>query len=161
MSNALPSAFISHSVPGRVRIRIPAMRHQSPYFERVRERLATVAGLHRLTTNTRTASVLLEYEGEIEPVEQIGERLELFALEERPHRPSLTQWIHAVASQPDALLKQVTDGRVDATGVAALALAGMGISQIVRGQALPAGLTLLWNASDLIRDAGKPKREHE
>jgi len=30
----------------------------------------------------------------------------------------------------------------------------MGISQIVRGHALPAGWTLLWNATNLVRDVG-------
>ena len=35
-------------------------------------------------------------------------------------------------------------------------VAGMGISQIVRGHALPAGWTLLWNGINLVRDAGSP-----
>ncbi|MEY4577757.1 MAG: hypothetical protein RL701_2460 [Pseudomonadota bacterium] len=160
MSNELPIAFISHRVPGRVRIRIPAMQHQDQYFERLRERLATVPGLHRLTTNTRTSSVLLEFKGELEgaALDELGQRLELFQLGARPHPHSLSEFLHVATTAPDEFLKKVTDGRVDVAGLTALALTGMGISQIVRGHALPAGWTLLWNATNLVRDVGgKPE----
>jgi hypothetical protein len=156
MSDQLPPAFVSHQVPGRVRLRVPTMRHQEPYFARMREQLAGVPGLRRLTTNTRTASVLIEYVGDLEALDQLGSRLSLFKLEQRPHPHSLSEWLYKITNAPDEVLKKVTDGRLDAAGVAALALTGMGISQIIRGQALPAGWTLLWNATNLIRDVGKP-----
>ncbi|MET0388088.1 MAG: HMA2 domain-containing protein [Polyangiales bacterium] len=155
MANELPSAFVSHRAPGRVRVRIPAMRHQDDYFERLRAQLASVPGMRRLTTNTRTASVLIEFTGEIEALAQLGQRLELFDLGHRPHPHSVTEFLHVLTSQPDRILKRVTDGRVDMAGLTALALTGMGISQIVRGHALPAGWTLLWNATNLVRDVGK------
>jgi len=156
MSNQLPPAFVSHQLSGRVRLRVPSMRNQESYFARMREQLASIPGLRRLTTNTRTASVLIEYVGELEALDQLGARLALFTLEQRPHPHSLSEWLYKITNVPDDLIKKVTDGRVDAAGVAALALTGMGISQIVRGQALPAGWTLLWNATNLIRDVGKP-----
>jgi len=156
MSNQLPSAFVSHQVPGRVRLRVPAMRHQEDYFARMREQLASIPGLRRLTTNTRTASVLIEYVGEIEPLEAIGPRLSLFTLEQRPHPHSLSELLYSVTSAPDQLIKKVTDGRVDAAGLTAIALTGLGISQFVRGHGLPAGWTLIWNGISLIRDVGKP-----
>lgn len=154
MSSELPTAYVSHRVAGRVRLRIPNMRHQEPYFERLRTGLASVPGLHRLTTNTRTASVLIEYSGELEALDQLGKRLDLFTIVSRPHPHSLSEFLHKATSAPDALLKQVSDGRVDVAGVTALALAGMGISQMLRGHALPAGWTLLWNGINLVRDAG-------
>jgi Heavy metal associated domain 2 len=154
MSTQLPVAFVSHSVPGRVRLRIPTMRHQDEYFARLRDKLTTVPGLKRLTTNTRTASVLLEYTGEIEPIEALGTRLGIFELGTRPHPHSLSEWLHTFTSAPDDLVKQLSDGRLDMAGVTALVLTGFGISQIVRGHALPAGWTLLWNATNLVRDVG-------
>lgn len=159
MSNQLPPAFVSHQMPGRVRLRVPTMRHQKDYFARMREQLASIPGLRRLTTNTATASVLIEYAGDLEALDQLGERLALFKLESRPHPHTLSEWLYKITNAPDDLLRRVSDGRVDAAGVAALALTGMGISQIVRGQALPAGWTLLWNATNLIRDVGKPSGE--
>ena len=78
MSNPLPTAFVSHQVPGRVRLRVPTMRHQEDYFARLREQLASIPGLHRLTTNTRTASVLIEYLGDVPALDQLGAQHQLF-----------------------------------------------------------------------------------
>lgn len=156
MSNELPFAFVSHQVDGRVRLRVPDMRRQDEYFERMRQRLAGLPGLRRLTTNTRTGSVLIEYSGQLEALEELGPRLGLFRLQNRPHPHSISEFLYTLTSQPDEILKKLTDGRVDAAGVTALALTGMGISQIVRGHALPAGWTLLWNSINLIRDVGSP-----
>jgi hypothetical protein len=132
------------------------MRRQEEYFERIRQRLANLPGLRRLTTNTRTGSVLIEYSGGLEELGELGPRLGLFQLQNRPHPHSLSEFLYTLTAHPDEILKRVTDGRLDAAGVAALALTGMGISQIVRGHALPAGWTLLWNATNLIRDVGSP-----
>jgi hypothetical protein len=159
MSNPLPTAFVSHQVPGRVRLRVPTMRHKEDYFTRLREQLAAIPGLLRLTTNTRTASVLIEYAGDLPSLTQLGTDHQLFQVGERPHPHSLSEWLFAAIKQPDQLLKKVSDGRVDATGVVALALTGLGVSQVFRGQALPAGMTLLLNARQLIREAGKPGKE--
>jgi len=156
MSNELPFAFVSHQVDGRVRLRVPDMRRQDEYFERMRQRLASLPGLRRLTTNTRTGSVLIEYAGQLEALEELGPRLGLFRLENRPHPHSISEWLYTATSKPDHLIKRLTDGRVDAAGVTAIALAGMGISQIMKGHALPAGWTLLWNGINLVRDVGSP-----
>ena len=118
--------------------------------------MATLPGLRRLTTNTRTGSVLIEHTGDIGELGAIGEKLELFQLGQRPHPHSLSDYIYSVTSKPDQLLKTVTDGRIDVAGLFVIAMTGMGISQIVRGHALPAGWTLLKDAANLIKDAGKP-----
>jgi len=156
MSNELPFAFVSHQVEGRVRFKVPTMRHQNAYFEQLRQSLASLPGLRRLTTNTRTGSVLIEYSGRLEALDELGPRLGLFQLQNRPHPHSVSEWLYTLTSQPDAFLKRVSNGRVDVAGVTALALTGMGISQMVRGHALPAGWTLLWNGINLVRDAGSP-----
>jgi hypothetical protein len=156
MSNELPFAFVSHQVDGRVRLRVPDMRRRDEYFERMRQRLADLPGLRRLTTNTRTGSVLIEYSGTLEALEELGPRLGLFQLQNRPHPHSLSEWLYTITTRPDDLLKRVTDGRVDSAGLTAVALAGMGLLQITRGHALPAGWTLLWNGINLVRDVGSP-----
>jgi len=156
MSTELPHAFISHRIPGRLRIRIPAMRHQELYFERVRQQMVKIPGLHRLTTNTRTGSVLLEFTGDLEGIDDWGRKLDLFELGDRPYPHALSEWLHNIPHRPENLLKVVTDGRIDVAGLTALALTGLGIRQIMQGQALPAGYSLIWDGIGLIRDAGKP-----
>jgi hypothetical protein len=100
--------------------------------------------------------VLIEYSGQLEALDELGPRLGLFQLQNRPHPHSISEWLYTLTSQPDDFLKRMTNGRVDAAGVTAVALAGMGISQMVRGHALPAGWTLLWNGINLVRVAGSP-----
>jgi Heavy metal associated domain 2 len=153
-SSELPRAFVSHSAPGRIRLRVPQMRNQAEYFANLRERLTSLAGLRGLTTNLRTASVLIEHVGDAPDLAEVGRRLELFQLELAAKPPTLSQHIYGLVSQPDSFLKRLTNGRVDVAGLTVLALTGMGISQVVKGQALPAGWTLLWNAANLVRDAG-------
>jgi hypothetical protein len=155
---ALPQAFVTHRVQGRVRFRVPGMRNQSAYFETLRQRLAALPGLRRLTTNMRTGSVLIEHTGDLVELEALGQKLELFQLGPRPTPHTLSDYLYAATSKPDAFLKTVTDGRVDVAGLTVLALCGMGIKQVVAGHALPAGWTLLWNAANLIKDAGKPSK---
>jgi hypothetical protein len=157
MANQLPQAFVTHQIRGRIRLRVPGMRHQAAYFENLRQRLSTLPGLHRLTTNTRTGSVLIEHAGDIGSLESIGQRLELFEIGSRPHPHSLNEVFYAVGTKPDSFLKNVTDGRIELSSVAVVALAGLGIKQIMGGYALPAGWTLIWNAINLVMDSGKPK----
>jgi Heavy metal associated domain 2 len=156
MTNPLPQAFVTHQIRGRIRLRVPTMRNQAPYFEGLRQRLSTLPGLHRLTTNTRTGSVLIEHTGELEAIDSVGRRLELFEVGERPHPHSLNEMFYAVGAKPDSFLKNVTDGRVELSSLAVVALAGLGIKQIIGGYALPAGWTLIWNAINLVMDSGKP-----
>jgi hypothetical protein len=132
------------------------MRNQTAYFDNLRQRLATLPGLKRLTTNTRTGSVLIEHTGDLVELEALGQKLELFQLGSRPYPHSLSDHLYAATSKPDAFLKNVTDGRLDVSGLFVIAMCGMGVSQIMRGAALPAGWTLLWNAANLVKDAGKP-----
>jgi hypothetical protein len=156
MSNELPFAFVSHQVDGRVRLKVPTMRRHDAYFDKLRQSLASLPGLRRLTTNTRTASVLIEYSGSLEALEELGPRLGLFQLQNRPHPHSVSEWLYTLTTKPDDTLKRLTHGRVDVAGVTAVALAGTGLLQIVRGHALPAGWTLLWNGINLVRDVGSP-----
>jgi hypothetical protein len=154
MPSELPRAFVSHATPGRIRLRVPEMRNQANYFANLRERLTSIEGLRALTTNVRTASVLIEHTGHAPDLAEAGVRLELFTLGQVPENTSLISRLYGLLSQPDAIIKSVSGGRVDVAGLTVLALTGMGISQIVKGQGLPAGWTLLWNAANLVRDAG-------
>jgi hypothetical protein len=157
MPSELPRAFISHQTTGRVRLRVPEKRNQTNYFAELRERLATLTGLHQLTTNTRTASVLIEHSGDLPDLSELGARFGLFKLDAAPRATTLSEFLYDVTSKPDQRLKSLTRGKIDVAGLTVLALTGMGISQIVKGAALPAGWTLLWNAANLIKDAGGPR----
>lgn len=146
----LPLAFLSHSLPNRMRLHVPAMRRERAYFAAVRERLISVRGVTRVATNARTAGILIEHREPID-VEAAGTEHALFRVAPEVVYPHLSAELHRVADQTDELLTSMTSGRVDLTGAAALMFAGLGVRQMVRGDALPAGLSLLWSAVSLLR----------
>lgn len=146
----LPLAFLSHSMPNRMRLHVPSMRQRRDYFTSVRERLIGVHGVTRVATNTRTAGILIEHREPID-IEAAGVDHALFRVAPDEVHPHLSAELHSVADRADELLTGMTQGRVDLTGAAALMFAGLGVRQMVRGDALPAGLSLLWSAVALLR----------
>ena len=52
---------IVHLLPGRLRLRLDALKGRPELAKRLREHLASVSGIHDLQVNPRTGSVLLLY----------------------------------------------------------------------------------------------------
>jgi hypothetical protein len=59
---------IVHHIPGRTRLRIPSRRDDRAFFAEVEDRLQVLPQVIEVSTNATTASVLIRYRGEIEPV---------------------------------------------------------------------------------------------
>ncbi|MCW5771427.1 MAG: hypothetical protein KIT16_07320 [Rhodospirillaceae bacterium] len=130
------TAHIVHHVPGRVRLRIPSLRGKAAYFDDLAAALALADGVRSASANALTGSVLIRFEGALDPVLEAASGLGLFDIDAAagPHGGHLVR-------APAAL------------GAAVLgALGGM---QFLRGQGLPAGVTLLWYAASLAARAGQ------
>jgi hypothetical protein len=50
-----------HHVPGRLRLRSAALKGDARAGEGIQERLAVIAGVHSVTVNPKTGSLLLQY----------------------------------------------------------------------------------------------------
>lgn len=146
----LPTALLSHSIERRARLHVPAMRMNREYFARAREGLIRLPGVTRVATNVRTASILIEHSGPID-LEAAGEEQELFRIAPETIYPHLSETLHGAADRVDGALTAATQGRVDLLGATAVAFGVLGLRQVLRGDALPAGLTLLWSAVSLLR----------
>lgn len=146
----LPEALIAHSIQGRVRVRIPSERGDVEYFERVADALRAAPGVRDVRVNPTTGSVLIRYDGEIR-LRELGAARELFSLtDELTHQKPLLAQVAAGFRGGSSGLREASRGKLDVDSVAFLAYACAGIYQISRGKALPAGLTLLHYALDLI-----------
>jgi hypothetical protein len=55
-------AEIAHSMPGRVRLRIPAARHNPELLEEIRQALAGLPGLQRTRLKPEAGSIVLRYD---------------------------------------------------------------------------------------------------
>jgi hypothetical protein len=149
-TSPLPQACLSHFTAERVRLHVPAMRMDRGYFARAREGLIAAPGVTRVSTNLRTASILIEHGDPID-VAALGSELGLFEVTPEAVYPHLSVELQRAAERVDAWLDGATQGRIDLTGAAAVTFAALGIRQVVRGDALPAGLSLLWSAVSLLR----------
>jgi hypothetical protein len=103
-----------------------------------------------VTTHALTTSVLIEHDAELTELGEFAAGRGLFRLGARTPTDLGTHMRNA-SHRADQALHRVTGGRLDADGLAALAFAGLGIRQVVNGYALPAGLTLIWQAVTMLR----------
>ncbi len=77
---------ITHFLPGRVRLRVGAIKGNREFAERLRTAFLTVPGLTDLTYNTTTGSVLILYDSHRIVAEDGGSRLRAVM---REHLPDL------------------------------------------------------------------------
>ena len=147
-------AYVAHRVPGRTRVRVPEARGDAAYFERAERVLANLTEVDRVHTDHRTGSVLVCHRGDFREIEAGAERAGLFVLiaSSQPGR-SLNLRLKEAALRLDRGLRDESDGILDLGSLATVAMAGAAALQVVRGAALPAAGSLLWQAASLVRSA--------
>jgi hypothetical protein len=72
-SQALPQAYLSHHIPGRMRINLPTLKGDGWLLQEIRESLSPLPGVRDIETNLLTGSVLLRYSAD--EFENFGARL--------------------------------------------------------------------------------------
>ncbi len=154
-----PEAHLVHSIPGRMRIRIPQHRRNPRYFSRVQSRLQKLSGVKSVMVNVLSGSILVLHELGEEALRQYAEENGLFrvvseATEVIPLSERLAGHFETIGER----FKKATGNALDFKGVAALALVAAGGLQLIRKKALPEGTSLLWYASVLLREKGKARR---
>ncbi len=144
----VPQAYVVHETPSRLRLKVPARRHDKAFFGAASRLLSAKIPAARIDANPVTASILIcgpdsarlvrELDGSgpfcisAEPESQIGELgQELKALNQR--------------------LLNISAGRIDARAYIVLALIVSAMFQIARGRVFAPAVTLLWYAGEAIR----------
>jgi hypothetical protein len=64
-------AYYLHHVPGRIRVKIPNIKHRPYKADRVREMLQEQSGVDRIHVNLSTGSVVVYYDPEMTTAAQI------------------------------------------------------------------------------------------
>ena len=148
----IPEAFISHCIAGRMRVRIPSMRGDDPYFQRLEDSLHAISAVTELRANSVTGSVLILHTG-LDP-EALGAHAGeqgLFQLDTSPPEVELFLDKATVgARRLDARLKRFSEGTLDLPSTLTLALIVMAIAQMLRGQVLGPAVPMLWHAFGLM-----------
>lgn len=154
----LAQAYVAHTVPGRVRLRIPARRGDDAYFANVASQLREIGGAEGVKTNPRTGSVLINGL-ELDRLAETARNERLFALRRSPPPPESV--IDAVGTSVDTLesgVKKVTRGEMDLASLAFVFFLGLGLVQLLRGNFAGPATTLFWYAAMLAQTASASKQ---
>lgn len=150
-------AQIAHSMPGRLRIRLPELRGNAEVFAQLEDLLLESRLVHGVRVNPVTASVTLEFDGQQEALlEALRTRLP-FALDLSP-APGPAHIRPSASFQPDPV--RLVSGRdINAMFLAGTLFIGVGLVQALRGRIMLPALSAFWYANDAFRRARTQKGE--
>lgn len=154
-------AYIVHSTPGRVRLRIPGKRGDAIYFAGLEAALTKCADVETVQVNVRAASVLItQMQGSSLPsVADFARRHKLFSLKQAEATPvrSLGEIVAAQIAEADRLIATGSRGRLDSQSIFFLLFLGLGLKQMWRGQIMQPAIPLLWRAMEILKDLNPPQ----
>lgn len=159
MVEALAPAYIAHSLPGRLRLKIPSKRGDKGYFSEVSAQLQQRSEVAEVTANVLTGALLVRLApGATEADLAVGGRLlTLFDLRMNAERVTAAKRSALVTATAgfkgvDHWVLQATGGYLDLKSSVFLVLLAMAARQIVRGHFMVPGFTLLWHALNMMME---------
>jgi hypothetical protein len=150
---ALPAAHIGHRTAERIRIRVPSKRDDTAYFAAIGEALQRDIPMAGIMINPATGSVLLkDHPVDEEAIASTGEKRGLFLLETGGSRVEpLSKKIATPFRDLSRSVKRFSGGELDLPGMAFLALIGVGVYQLARGNiTAPPWYSAFWYALGLF-----------
>lgn len=148
-----PSAYFTHTTPGRCRVKIPDKRHDIDFFKLLQTDIAGIQGVTQVAANPVSASVLVLYDNRSLALNDLQSQLQgsrYFELSKAPE--SMTVWQHASRHLEffDEKLKQGSAGHLDYRSVLFILFIFLAIKQVQKGAVLGAASTLFWSALQLL-----------
>ena len=154
------AARLVHATAGRARLRVPAAKGDARFFARVKEELRRSAAVRDVKVNALTGSVLVRHSGDFDAVARHAQAHDLFDVEDshadgdgmRASKPEarVTEHLRAFVVGAADALRRKTKGAVDLRVVTVGALLGGSVYQLVCGNFLPAGGTMLAQAASVL-----------
>jgi hypothetical protein len=147
---ATHKAYVVHHVPGRLRLRVPAHRADTDFFEDVSQRLMACKSVREVVVNPLTAGILLHYEADLPTLLLEATEAGLTELAEvefglPPLVPVATQ-LTARMREVDGHIARATHDTVNGTSIVVLGLLLAGGLQVLRGHLFGSAVPLLWYA---------------
>ena len=149
----LPAARIGHQTAERLRIKIPSRKGEEAYFFEVKAALQKKVSMSGIEVNPATGSVLLKGpQVDAAAIASVGEETSLFALKTRPTgNEPLSKKIATPFRDLSRLVDRFSGGELDLPGMAFLALIGVGVYQLARGNIVaPPWYSAFWYALGLF-----------
>lgn len=146
----IAAAHIAHATNRRVRLRVPSERRNIQFFARVEEALQKDPAVTKVSVDARTGSVLVHHHGEFAEIADHARAQDLFEVRTYDPPARTLETLRKTLLEANATLRRRTDGAFDLRTVGVMALLGGSAYQLVRGDFLPAGGTMLMQALDLV-----------
>ena len=148
-------AEVRSSLPGRMRLYMPAVSQMPEQAEQMRASLVGTGVIHRIDIEPRTGSLLIFYdESKVQAPVVMGASMKLMGLDEKVKAMpvgKLREDIQLLMRGINAGVLNATNGILDAGTLAAGVLTVAAIrSKVNAGWAVPGAMTLLWWASNLF-----------
>jgi hypothetical protein len=153
---APPKAHLVHHIHGRrLRVRVPARRHDAAFFEDVASKLNSLDGV-RAQVTPQTGSVLIHYSGDFSNLLMKAAEIGLSQLVElelgTPVATPLIESLFGHVSTIDQQVQTKSNGQVDARTIALFGLIVAAGVQLVRGQVFGPAVPLIWYAAETVRN---------
>jgi hypothetical protein len=142
-------ARVVHSIPGRTRLRAESIKGDIEALSAVQTALEDTEGVQNVQINTLTGSILVEHDASIDELLSKLQQRNVLELDNSEPEHYLAN-LHRAVAETDRRLELSTKGRLDFETIAFFGFLGTGIYQCVNKQGLPAGVTLLRYALDLV-----------
>ena len=148
----LPEARITHSISGRLRIKIPSKKGDTSYFESLEQKFSGCDEVQKVEANALTAGVLLLHDADIKDISKFAEENRLFEIESLGlERTPLVKRIRSGFEDLNRRTKKLTGSELDLPSAGFVSLLSLSIYQIARGNFFaPAWYTSLWYALNIV-----------
>ena len=148
------AAFLRHSTPARTRIEIPSLKGRSEKLARIANEMANLLeGVETVKMNPSIGTLTVFHAPYVKGVllEESRSR-QWFDVQEaltgsESQAKEVTELVREQAQRFDRQLKVVSGNRLSAKTLVFFSLIGLGVLQMRRGKTLPAGLTLMMQAT--------------
>lgn len=135
-----PVAEIAHRLPGRVRLRVPALRGDAARLAALAAALRSLPGVTNAAAGPLTGTLLLHHAGPLEALRAAAKAQGLLRVADAPG-PAAAE----AAPRPDPAVMLPAAG--------ALLWSVLAVVQLLRREALPPAMTLGWQALGFARQA--------
>ena len=145
-------AYISHSLPGRLRIKVPSKVGDAQYFANVQNSLSELQDVSNIRVNHLTGSILLNHnEIKLQHIQVYASEKQLFIIERHDliKQPVVDRFATGVGVF-DKQLRGITDNSVDVRTIVFAGMLGMAAWQLQKGQVLAPATSLFWYAYQFL-----------
>lgn len=150
-------AELLHRSPGRLRLRVPALRRDDQALAGLANAVEAVAGVIAVTPNPLTATLLVRHTAADDEalLSELGRRTGL-ALESADAFTDTLAEVARSFQARRAALRQRTGIDLDPRTLAFYVLLGIGLVQLARGNVMVPATTALWYATSLLPGVDQP-----